>query len=118
PDAPNLLRTELVVRGPKSAIRQLERDDAAGRFNLNVILNEELKPGPQASRDVFQDVNGLSEIRNRGLTLHRVSPQTVQLTVDRYKSIKTNIEVNAGVFDQSLVGKPMVRPEEVTARVL
>src|SRR5687767_12525434 len=107
-DSPDLLRAEISVRGPKSAIRRLERDDAAGRFNLNVILNDELTPGPQPTRDVFQDLSALSEIRNRGLTLQRVSPPSVQLFVDRYKNIKTDLETTAGVFEQSLVGKPIV----------
>src|SRR5690606_38100857 len=56
------LRLEVTFRGPKSAIRRLENDDAAGRFKLSVPLPEELQPGLKPPRDVYEDLTRLPEI--------------------------------------------------------
>ncbi len=112
------VRADLMVRGPKSAIRRLEKDDAAGRFMLTVVVVDGLRPGSRPTRDLFEDLSRLAELRNRGLTLQRVSPDSVQLEVDQYRSVSLNLEVTAGVFEQVLVGKPMVKPDKVTARLL
>ena len=117
-EAPDLVRAEATFRGPKSAIRRLEQDDAAGRFKLTIILNEEPHTGLQPPRDLFSDLSRLPQIRDRGLTVQRVWPQTVQLHIDRYRTVDVPVEIAAGVFEKSLLSKPLVAPEKVKARVL
>jgi hypothetical protein len=117
-EAPDIARAEVTFRGPKSAIRGLEKDDSAGRLKLAVILSDEPHPGLQPPRDLFADLSRLPEIRDRGLTLQRVWPQTIQLHIDRYRSIEVPVEVSAGVFEKSLLSRPIVAPEKVKVRVL
>ncbi len=117
-EAKEALRVELTFRGPKSAIRRLEKDDTSGRFTLSVPLPEELAPGLQAPRDVYDDLARLPEIRNRGVVLQRVQPRSVQLDIDRYRSIETTVEIGAGSFEKALTGPPDVHPVKVLARVL
>lgn len=117
-DAPDLIRVEVTLRGPKSAVRRLEKDDASGRFSLAVVVTNEMSPGRQPPRDVFNDLSRLPEIRNRGLVLQKVSPATVTLEVDRYKNVDVDVELLTGAFEKLLSGKPIVKPEKVTARVL
>lgn len=117
-EAPDTVRAELTFRGPKSAIRRLENDDASGRLRLVVPVNDELQPGPQPLRDLLEDVSRLAEIRSRGIVLQRATPRTVQIEVDRYRNVPVALDVNAGAFEKAIVGKPAVRPDTVSARVL
>src|SRR5262249_11330309 len=114
----DLVRAEIVVRGPRSAIRKLEKDDASGKFSLNVVLAEDVRPGTTITRNLLDDLSRLPEIRNRGIALQRVMPGTVDLDVDHYVSNRMDVEVSAGVFEKSLDGKPQVSPPQVTARLL
>jgi hypothetical protein len=116
-ESPNVERVEIALRGPKSAIRRLEKDDAAGRFQLTVVIPDEQTQGP-VSRDLFEDLNRLPEIRNRGLSLQKVAPERVQLVVDRYRDVPIAVEVVPGLFERSLADSLVVEPETVRARVL
>lgn len=117
-EAQDTVRAELTLRGPKSAMRRLESDDTSGRLRLTVVLNDELKTGVQPERDLLEDLVRLPEIRDRAITLQRVSPRRVQLEVDRYKAVAVTTDVTAGAFEKTLVDKPLVKPETVNARVL
>ncbi len=107
---------KIEVRGPKSATRDLERDDRAGQFRLAVKLDSPAV-GIQ-SRDLFTELSRAPELRERGLTLQSVSPQTITFEVDRLRNIDVQVQVDPGVFEKELIGKPLVDPETVTARVL
>lgn len=117
-ESKDALRVELSLRGPRSAIRRLEKDDEGGRFTLSVPLPDELKPGVQPLRDVYDDLSRLPEIRNRGIAIQSVHPREAQLEVDRYLNVPVTVEVAVGTFEKSLEGPPIVRPDKVMARVL
>ncbi len=117
-DTPDLVRAELTFRGPTSAVRRLQKDTDSSRFMLTVVVGDELTPGRQPPRSLFNDLARLPEIRNRGLSLQSVHPDKITLEVDRYKTVTADVELLTGVFEKTLVEKPVVRPEKVEARVL
>jgi hypothetical protein len=117
-EAKDALRAEVTFRGPKSAVRRLQGDDAAGRFKPSIVLSEPLRPGLQPARDLYLDLSRLPEIRSRGVMVQRALPASVQLDIDRYVDVPVELQISGGSFEKALEAPPIARPEKVTARVL
>ncbi len=108
------------LRGPRVAVRKLEMEKGSGAtiFNLNVPIPEDLDPRVSHSRDIRDEAARLPAIRDRGLQVEELSRPVITFTLDRYKSVKLNVDTDAGKFSEALEGKPVIEPGTVTVKVL
>ena len=124
PDAPegdpkaNVTQVKMTFRGPNRAIALLKSEHEYGGFGLTVKIDEDL-PNGLTSKSVLllPLLRDDSEILKRGLTLEKVSPETINFNVDRYRTIPVKLNPVAGSFEDQLAERIELTPKEVDARV-
>ncbi len=114
----NVAQIKMTLRGPKRKIGLLKSEHDYGGFALTVKVAEELEPGRHRLK-LFDDLSSHPDILERGLTLQSISPETVDLIVDRYQTVPVQLKPTAGRFEDYLdATRPVVNSDKVVARVL
>lgn len=120
PGSADTIHIPVKVRGPKAAIRKLELDKGTSPvlFSVRVPISDDAQMEKPQTRDILDEVARLPAIRDRGLQLAELSRHNITFTLQRYLRVNLTVDTDAGKFAEALVGKPTIRPAQVTARVL
>lgn len=120
PESPNVLTLGVTVRGPKAAVRDLERESASRQtgFELVIPVAGDFSTDELYTLDLQQHLGRWSEIKDRGLVVEAATKPVVEYSVDRYVRRRVTVTADAGSFRPALIGEPEIEPATVEVRVL
>jgi len=114
---PNLLKVPVTLKGPKAAIRNLERRESTGQAELKVLIDipKDVKPGVPRTTEIGDDISRMPILRDLGLQVLEVHTPAIEYTVDRYALIVRRIKVKS--LTRTIKNQDL-KPDTVKIRLL